>query len=288
MNTLKIAVTQFKAHHDAARNTEKAVSLISSAASKKADVVCLQELFTSPYFPQYGDQSAFDYAEPIDGPSLKAVAKAAKASKIYVIAPFFEKRARGVYYNSAVVFDPAGKNVALYRKLHVPQDAHSFSEKYYFAPGDLGYVAVDTPLARLGILICWDQWYPEAARATALKGAEVLFYPTAIGWHKEEPKDVAKTQLEAWKVMHQSHAIANGVFVAASNRVGSEGDLTFWGNSMIVEPSGKIIKSASTEKEEVVVSECDLRKIEAQRHGWPFLRDRRVDTYGDLLKRFNG
>ncbi|MDP2717675.1 MAG: nitrilase-related carbon-nitrogen hydrolase, partial [Candidatus Micrarchaeota archaeon] len=228
---LKIAVCQAKAFADADANLKKAEAQVAQAAKKKADVVCLQEMYRSPYFPQYGDPAGFDYAERVDGQSFKAFSKLARRHKMHIVAPIFEERAPGLYYNSAIVLGPDGKLAGHYRKLHIPQDAHSFSEKYFFAPGDLGYCLVDTKKARIGVLICWDQWYPEAARALALKGAQVLFYPTAIGWHKNEPDAVRQTQRNAWRIMHQSHAIANGVFVAAANRVGTEGNLTFWGSS---------------------------------------------------------
>lgn len=281
-----VAVIQFAASSDAEKNVEKAVQLVEQAAQKKAHVVCLQELYRSPYFPQHGDHAAFDYAEPLEGPTFKALAPVARKHKLYIIAPLFEKRAPGVYFNSAIVLNPKGKIAGHYRKLHVPQDAHSFSEKYYFAEGDKGYCVVDTPYGKLGILICWDQWYPEAARLTALKGAEIIFYPTAIGWHKNEAKQNRPDQLNAWKTMHQAHAIANNVFVAASNRIGTENDLTFWGHSLICAPSGRIIALASQDKEDVLVAECDLDAVTVQRHGWPFLRDRRIDAYGGLLHRF--
>ena len=286
--SVPIAVIQAKASNDPDKNVDAAVGFVQKAAGTGAKIVCLQELFRSPYFPQYGEYAAFDYAEPLDGPSAQALGKVARQEKVWVIAPIFEKRARGVYYNSAIVLNDKGKLAGHYRKLHLPQDAHSFSEKYYFAPGDLGYCTVQTPWAKIGMMICWDQWYPEGARVMALNGAEILFYPTAIGWHKSEEKDVAKDQREAWMTMHRAHAIANGVFVAAPNRTGSEGDLTFWGSSMIIEPSGRVVREGSLGKEEILSWDCDLSKIEQQRHGWPFLRDRRVDTYGDLLHRFNG
>ena len=286
--SVPIAVIQAKASNDPDKNVDAAVGFVQKAAGTGAKIVCLQELFRSPYFPQYGEYAAFDYAEPLDGPSAQALGKVAKSEKVWVIAPIFEKRARGVYYNSAIVLNDKGKLAGHYRKLHLPQDAHSFSEKYYFAPGDLGYCTVQTPWAKIGMMICWDQWYPEGARVMALNGAEILFYPTAIGWHKSEEKDVAKDQREAWMTMHRAHAIANGVFVAAPNRTGSEGDLTFWGSSMIIEPSGRVVREGSLGKEEILSWDCDLSKIEQQRHGWPFLRDRRVDTYGDLLHRFKG
>ncbi|MBI2445044.1 carbon-nitrogen hydrolase [Candidatus Micrarchaeota archaeon] len=287
-SSVPIAIVQAKGSDTPEKNLDAAVGFVQKAAQGGAKIVALQELFRSPYFPQYGDYSAFDYAEKLDGPSAKALGKVAKEEKTWVIAPIFEKRSRGLYYNSAIVLDDKGKLAAHYRKLHLPQDAHSFSEKYYFAPGDLGYCVFDTPWAKIGLMICWDQWYPEGARVMALQGAEILFYPTAIGWHKSEEKDVAKDQREAWMTMHRSHAIANGVFVAAPNRCGKEGDLTFWGSSLIIEPSGRIVREGSLGKEELLSWVCDLSKIETQRHGWPFLRDRRVDMYGDLLQRFKG
>lgn len=282
-----VAVTQFAASKDAEKNVQKAVDLVTQAAKKKAHVVCLQELYRSPYFPQHGDQAAFDFAEPLKGPTFQALSPLAKKHNLYIIAPIFEKRAPGLYFNSAIVLDPSGQIAGHYRKMHVPQDAHSFSEKYFFAQGDKGYCVVDTPHGRLGVLICWDQWYPEAARLTALKGADFLFYPTAIGWHKDEDQRAKPDQLAAWKTMHQSHAIANNVFVAAANRIGKEDDLTFWGHSLVAAPSGRIIAEASQDQEAVTVAACDLDAISVQRHGWPFLRDRRIDSYGDLSSRFS-
>ncbi len=285
---VKIAVIQFPAKVNADSNVQSAVKLVEQAAAKGAKIICLQELYRSPYFPQGGDYANFDYAENLGGPSVQALGPVAKTHKIWLIVPIFEKRTAGLYYNSAIVLGPDGKQKAHYRKLHLPQDAHSFSEKYYFAPGDLGYCIVDTPYGKIGVMICWDQWYPEGARLMALKGAQILFYPTAIGTHNAEPKDVAVDQREAWMTMHRSHAIANGVFVAAPNRVGKEGDLTFWGTSLVIEPSGRIIAEGSQKDAQVLVADLDLDKIALQRHGWPFLRDRRVDTYGDLLHRFTG
>ncbi|MBI5035967.1 carbon-nitrogen hydrolase [Candidatus Micrarchaeota archaeon] len=281
----KIALIQTTASGGVKDNVGRTIKLVEKAAKQGAKIVCLQELFNTHYFPQRTEQADFGYAETIPGPTTNAMAQVAKKNKVYLIVPLFEKKTQGLYYNSVVVLSDKGEQVGHYRKLHIPQDAHSFSEKYFFAEGDLGYVVVDSPYGKIGVLICWDQWYPEAARAVALKGAQFIFYPTAIGWHKNEPKEIAKTQREAWIAMHQSHAIANGVFVAAANRVGVEDDLKFWGASIAVAPSGKILVEGG-EKEEILFAECDLKEIEQQRQGWPFLRDRRIDTYHPLLKRF--
>lgn len=282
---IRIALVQQKAGEDKKENIKKAVSYIKSAVRKKAKVVCLQELFATPYFPQEENQKFFRLAEPIPGPVSEALSKAAKQNRVYIIGSLFEKRAQGVYHNTVLVFSPKGDVVAKYRKMHIPDDPH-FYEKFYFAPGDLGFQAVQTPAGNLGLLICWDQWYPEAARLTALQGAQILFYPTAIGWHKSENNKAKEQQSAAWEIMHRSHAIANGVFVAAVNRVGKEGELTFWGSSFVSDPSGTIIARAGGDKEEVLVADCDLRKIDEWREGWPFLRDRRIDAYGQLTERF--
>lgn len=281
---VRIALVQCSLTKDAKSNLAKSVKLVEQAAKAGAKIVCLQELFSSPYFPQTARHEDFSYAENIPGPTSRAMERLARRQKIYLIVPLFEKRTTGVYYNSALVFGPKGL-LGHYRKLHVPQDAHSFSEKYFFANGDLGYLVVPTTYGKIGVLICWDQWFPEAARILALKGAEILFYPTAIGWHKSEHQEVARDQREAWLTMHRAHAIANGCFVAAPNRAGVEGDLTFWGSSCVYAPSGRLIATAGISQEGVLLADCDLDQIRQQRLSWPFLRDRRIDTYDPILKR---
>ena len=238
----------------------------------------------SEYFCQEEDPENFKLAEPIPGPTTDAISKAAKDNNVSVIAGIFEKRARGLYHNSAAVIDNSGKLLGVYRKMHIPDDPHYY-EKLYFAPGDLGFKAFDTEYGKLGTLICWDQWYPEAARLTALLGAQILFYPTAIGWFPEEEESTKEMQ-DAWQTIQRAHGIANGVFVVAVNRVGKEGKINFWGSSFVSGPFGEIIAKASADKEEVLVVKCDLSKIDATRHGWPFLRDRRIDAYKGVSSRF--
>jgi N-carbamoylputrescine amidase len=284
---LRIGLVQMSCTSDKAANVEKALAGVRDAARRGAQVVCLQELFASTYFCQVEDAALFDLAEPIPGPTSEAVAAVAKELGIVVVTSLFEKRAPGVYHNTAIVLGTAGENLGLYRKMHIPDDP-SYYEKFYFTPGDLGFVALSTPFAKIGPLICWDQWYPEAARLTALKGAEVLFYPTAIGWHPSEKDEFGASQLAAWQTIQKSHAIANGVFVAAVNRVGHEGPaaggLDFWGHSFVCDPFGVVLAEAG-EGEETLVVECDLSRQEEVRRGWPFLRDRRIDAYDGLRAR---
>ncbi len=285
--TLTVGLVQMATVSDKSRNVEKAIAGIKDAAQRGAQVICLQELFASPYFCQVEDAALFDLAEPISGPTTQAIAEAAKASGVVVITPVFEKRAAGVYHNSSVVLGTGGEQLGIYRKMHIPDDP-LFYEKFYFTPGDLGFVNVETPFANVGPLICWDQWYPEAARLTALRGAEVLFYPTAIGWHPAEKSEFGASQLSAWQTMQRAHAIANGVFVVAVNRVGHEGaedgGIEFWGHSFVCDPFGVVLAEAG-QGEEVLVVECDLARQEQVRRGWPFLRDRRIDAYGGLTSR---
>ena len=281
---ITIGLVQMSMSSDANTNLEKAIKKIKEAASKGAQVVCLPELFMSEYFCQEEDPENFKLAEPIPGPTTDAISKAAKENNVSVIAGIFEKRARGLYHNSAAVIDNSGKLLGVYRKMHIPDDPHYY-EKFYFAPGDLGFKAFDTEHGKLGTLICWDQWYPEAARLTALLGAQILFYPTAIGWFPEEEESTKEMQ-DAWQTIQRAHGIANGVFVVAVNRVGKEGKINFWGSSFVSGPFGEIIAKASADKEEVLVVKCDLSKIDATRHGWPFLRDRRIDAYKGVSSRF--
>ncbi len=281
---IKIALIQGKAFDDVEKNIERTMEKIKAAAHAGAKIVCTQELFATKYFPQTQDYAAFDLAEKIPGPTTEKLSKTAKENGVIIIASLFEKRAQGVYHNTAVVFNEKGELIHKYRKMHIPHDP-GFEEKYYFTPGDLGFSSVQTSVGRLGVLVCWDQWFPEAARLTALSGAQIIFYPTTIGWGSFEKPQTRREQLNAWKIMHQSHSIANGVFVAAANRVGVEGDKTFWGNSIACDPAGNIIANASADKEEILYAECDLHKIEEQRKGRPFLRDRRIDFYQDLSRR---
>src|SRR5215472_1295030 len=266
-------------------NLDKAIVKIEEAAKRGAQIVCTQELFGAHYPCQVEDPKFFDLAEAIPGPTTEALGAVAKARKIVIVASIFERRAAGVYHNTAAVIDEAGKIVGRYRKMHIPDDPRYY-EKFYFTPGDLDFVAHPTSRGPIGTLVCWDQWFPEAARLTAMAGAQVLFYPTAIGWwHGETPDDRVK-MLEAWKTIQRSHAIANGVYVAVVNRTGVEDDLEFWGSSFVVDPFGEVVASAATSREETLVVECDLGKIERTRRNWPFLRDRRIDAYGDLTRRF--
>jgi N-carbamoylputrescine amidase len=284
---VKLGLVQMACTEDKARNIERALDGIADAAGRGAAVVCLQELFASLYFCQSEDAALFDLAEPIPGPTTELLAAAARKHRVSVVASVFEKRAAGVYHNTALVFGPDGSELGRYRKMHIPDDP-LFYEKFYFTPGDLGFVTLQTPEAKLGPLVCWDQWYPEAARLTALRGAEILVYPTAIGWHPSERETHGAAQLSAWQTIQRSHAIANGVFVAAVNRVGHEGaadaGLEFWGHSFVCDPFGVVLAEAG-QGEEVLVVECDLERQEQVRRGWPFLRDRRIDAYDGIGKR---
>lgn len=280
---VRVGLVQMASSGDIAGNVKKAVSQVKLAAAEGARIVCLQELYRTPYFCQTQNANYFDFAETIPGPSTDALSKAAKASKTVVIASLFEKRASGVYHNTAVVIDADGKILGKYRKMHIPDDP-GFYEKFYFVPGDLGFKMFETKYAKIGVLICWDQWFPEAARLTALQGAEILFYPTAIGWKPQEPEET-KNYHAAWETIQRSHAVANGVFVASVNRVGKEGDLQFWGQSFVCDPFGHVIYRADPRKEEIILADCDLEKVEKTRREWPFLRDRRIDAYQDILSR---
>jgi N-carbamoylputrescine amidase len=286
--TVRVGLVQMSTVAEKAANLEKAHARVLEAKQKGADLVCLPELFASPYFCQTEDSALFDLAEPIPGPTTQAMAEAARAAQVSLVVPVFERRARGLYHNSLIVLGPDGEPLGTYRKMHIPDDP-LFYEKYYFTPGDLGFCAFETPKVKLGPLICWDQWYPEAARLTALRGAEILVYPTAIGWHPGEKAEFGAAQLSAWQTIQRSHAIANGVFVMAVNRVGHEGPkpggLEFWGHSFVADPFGVVLAEAS-EGEETLVVECDLSRMESVRRNWPFLRDRRIDAYGDITRRF--
>ncbi|MCP5558804.1 MAG: carbon-nitrogen hydrolase [Verrucomicrobiaceae bacterium] len=263
----------------------KHVDLIRDAAAKGAQIVCLQELFLTPYFCRTQDTDLFDLAETIPGPTTEALQPLAKELGIVIIASLFEKRGPGLYHNTAAIIDADGTLLGKYRKMHIPQDP-GFEEKFYFTPGDLGYRVWDTKFGRIGVLICWDQWYPEAARLTALAGAQILFYPTAIGWLASEKAELGKAQHTAWETVQRGHAVANGCFVAAVNRTGNEGETEFWGQTFVANPYGEIIEKAAVSKEEVLIVPCDLKEVEDFRRIWPFFRDRRIDTYAALTKRY--
>jgi N-carbamoylputrescine amidase len=273
------------------KNLKKAVSWIEKAAKGGAEVICLPELFRSQYFCQQEDIKYFDLAETVPGPSTEAIGEAARKHKVVVIVPVFEKKAAGLYYNSAAIVDTNGEVAGLYRKMHIPDDP-AYYEKFYFTPGDLGYKCFNTKYGNIGTLICWDQWYPEGARLTALRGASILFYPTAIGWHPHEKAEHGKSQFESWQVVQRGHAVANGVYVAAVNRVGLEKQspdspgIEFWGSSFIADPQGVIIAQASADKEEILFADIDQERIEYIRRNWPFFRDRRIDSYVGIDKRY--
>jgi N-carbamoylputrescine amidase len=270
---------------DPAKNLRKAIEQISKAARRGAKLVCLPELFRSLYFCQKQDYACFDLAEPIPGPTTKVLAAVAKKHKITLVSSLFEKRTGGLYHNTTVVFGPDGKTLGMYRKMHIPDDP-GFNEKFYFTPGDTGFEPIDTPVGKLGVLVCWDQWYPEAARLMALRGAQILIYPTAIGWARGEKKEVCDTQRSAWQTIQRSHAIANGVYILSINRTGWEKDLNFWGTSFVSNPFGRVVAEASLSREEIVHAFLDLKETTSTRQHWPFLRDRRVDAYGGLDQRF--
>jgi N-carbamoylputrescine amidase len=285
--TVRVALVQMSCAAEKAPNVRKALERIGEAASGGANIVCLQELFHNRYPCQSEDHARFAEAEPIPGPTSDALAAAARRHGVTVVGSIFERRAPGIYHNTAVVLGADGKLAGLYRKMHIPDDP-LYYEKFYFTPGDLGFRACDTPAGRIGVCICWDQWFPEAARLTALHGAGILFYPTAIGWLPDEKETYGPSQHSAWETMMRSHAIANGVFVAAPNRVGMEGPVQFWGASFVCDPYGNVLARASHDQEELLLADCDLSLIDVARTHWPFLRDRRIDAYGDLLKRWAG
>ncbi len=284
----KIGLVQMRCTDDARENQAAAEDGIRRAAKRGAKVVCLPELYRGLYFCQSEDHSNFEQAEPIPGPSTEALGGLARKLKVAIVGSLFERRAAGVYHNTAVVLDADGRHVGTYRKMHIPDDP-LYYEKFYFAPGDLGFQAFDTKHGRIGTLVCWDQWYPEAARLTALRGATVLFYPTAIGWHPSEKKQWGESQTSAWQTIQRSHAIANGVYVASVNRVGHEGPkgggIEFFGASFVCDPYGRMIAEASRDKAEVLIAEVDPKTVETARQHWPFLRDRRIDAYGPITER---
>jgi N-carbamoylputrescine amidase len=286
----KVGLVQMRMSPDPDANLRTATGRVREAAAAGAAVVCLPELFRSLYFAQREDHATFDLAEPIPGPSTTALSQVARETGVVVIVPIFEKRAPGLYHNSAVIVDATGEIAGTYRKMHIPDDP-AYYEKFYFAPGDLGFRAFDTRVGRIGTLVCWDQWYPEGARLTALQGAGILFYPTAIGWHPSEKATHGAQQLDAWRTIQRGHAIANGVFVAAVNRVGHEASagadgIEFWGHSFLADPFGVILAEAPADREVVLIADVDLARIEEVRRGWPFLRDRRVDAYAGIGERF--
>ena len=274
---------------DPEANLDRAVEKIREAAQRGAQIICLQELFRSQYFCREEDARLFDLAEPIPGPSTERLCPVAAELGVVIIASLFEKRAAGLYHNTAAIIDADGKLLGIYRKMHIPDDPLYF-EKYYFTPGDLGFRAFDTKFGRIAALVCWDQWYPEAARLAAMTGANVIFYPTAIGWHPAEKAQYGEAQYDAWRTIQRSHAIANGIYVAVANRVGFEGPpergLEFWGASFVSDPFGRVLAEASHDKEEILVVECDPKQMEEVRRNWPFLRDRRIDAYGGITHRF--
>lgn len=290
-STFRVGLIQARASADPAENLAKAEERIAEAALGGAQIICLQELFRSEYFCREERADLFDLAEPVPGPTTERLGRLAREMKVSIVASLFERRAPGVYHNTAAVLNPDGELAGIYRKMHIPEDPLYF-EKFYFTPGDLGYGAMETPFARIGVLVCWDQWYPEAARLTAMEGAEILFYPTAIGWHPKEKEQHGAAQADAWRTIQRGHAIANGVYVAAVNRVGYEGTqesgLEFWGGSFVADPFGGVLAEASREKEEVLVVECDRRRIEEVRRNWPFFRDRRIDSYSGITRRWAG
>jgi N-carbamoylputrescine amidase len=280
-----VALVQMTGHTSKQHNVDKPLARIGEAAAAGAHIVSLQELFPGQYPCQSEDHTRFDQAEPIPGPTSDALAEAARQHEVVIVGSLFERRAPGLYHNTAVVFDADGSQVGIYRKMHIPDDP-LYYEKFYFTPGDLGFRAFDTRFGRVGVCVCWDQWYPEAARLTALAGAQILFYPTAIGWLPNEKDIYGASQHSAWETMMRSHAIANGVFVAAANRTGREGELEFWGASFVADPNGNVLARATHDKEETLLVECDFDKIDVVRTHWPFLRDRRIDAYADLTKRY--
>ena len=290
MGKFTVGLVQMSCSLDPRENLAKAEARIREAAGRGAQIICLQELFRSQYFCREENADLFELAEPIPGPSTEALSKLAKSLNVVIVGSLFERRAAGVYHNTAVVLDADGTLLGKYRKMHIPDDP-LYYEKFYFAPGDLGFPNFDTKFGRIAVLVCWDQWYPEGARLASLGGANILFYPTAIGWHPSEKHEFGAAQLDAWRTIQRSHAIANGVFVAAVNRVGFEGTpesgLEFWGHSFVSDPFGQILAEGSSEKEEILIVECDPKRVEEVRRNWPFLRDRRIDAYSPILERWH-
>jgi N-carbamoylputrescine amidase len=290
VETFRVGLVQMACGLDPQANLDTAALKVREAARKGAQIVCLQELFRSQYFCREEDARLFDLAEPIPGPSTDVLCPLAKELGVVIVASLFEKRATGLYHNTAAIIDADGTLLGIYRKMHIPDDP-LFFEKFYFTPGDLGFRAFDTKFGRIAVLVCWDQWYPEAARLASLTGANILFYPTAIGWHPAEKAQYGEAQHDAWRTAQRAHAIANGIYVAAVNRVGFEkgttdAGLEFWGASFVSDPFGRVLAEASHDQEEILVVECDVKVMEEVRRGWPFLRDRRIDAYGPITNRF--
>ncbi len=291
----RVGLIQMACSPEPEKNLEHAIEMVREAAGRGAQAVCLPELFLTQYFCQREDASLFDLAEPIPGPATTRLSQVARQQKVVLIASLFEKRAPGVYHNTAAVLDCDGKLAGIYRKMHIPDDP-LYYEKFYFTPGDLGFRAFDTEMGRLGTLVCWDQWYPEGARLTALRGAQVLFYPTAIGWHPAEKERYGRAQHDAWRTVQRAHAIANGVYVAVANRVGHETGnvrgkqaagpgLEFWGGSFLCDAFGTVLAEAPPDREEILIGEVDVKALEDVRRNWPFLRDRRIDSYAGISNR---
>jgi N-carbamoylputrescine amidase len=285
----RIGLVQMSCAQDPNQNLAKAEWRIREAAGRGVRIVCLQELFRSQYFCREENAELFALAEPVPGPTTEKLAELARELEVAIIAPLFERRAAGLYHNTAAVLDASGSLLGLYRKMHIPDDP-LYYEKFYFTPGDLGVPRFDTRYGRIAVLVCWDQWYPESARMASLSGADVVFYPTAIGWHPSEKDQHGAGQLDAWRTVQRGHAIANGIYVAAVNRVGYEGPpghgLEFWGNSFVADPFGQVLAEASQDGEETLIVECDPRRVEEVRRNWPFLRDRRIDAYSPILNRW--
>jgi N-carbamoylputrescine amidase len=279
--TISVGLVQMACSPDTGKNLENAMDSIRAASKKGAQIICLPELFLTQYFCQTEETENFSLAEPIPGPTSETLTRLAKELQVVLVVPIFEKRTQGIYHNTAIVIDADGSIAGTYRKMHIPDDP-CFFEKFYFTPGDTGFKSFDTHYGKVGVLICWDQWFPEAARLTALSGAQFLFYPTAIGYQDEDAK-VSQQQISAWETIQKSHAISNGVFLGSVNRVGRENALTFWGRSFVCDPFGKVIEQAENEPQ-IVIAQCALSEIESTRQNWPFLRDRRVDAYQGLSK----
>ncbi|GAC1702296.1 MAG: carbon-nitrogen hydrolase [Candidatus Acidiferrum sp.] len=293
-NKFSVGLVQMRCTANADENLTRAIEKIREAAMRGAQIISLHELFHGEYFCRTEDPELFNLAEAVPGPTTEVLARIAKESNVALVVSLFERRAAGVYHNTCAVLDADGSFLGKYRKMHIPDDP-LYYEKFYFTPGDLGFLNFDTKYARIGVQICWDQWYPEGSRIIALTGAQVIFYPTSIGWHPHEKAEFGAAQLEAWVTMHRSHAIANGIYAAAINRVGFEGrpekgdpGLEFWGNSLVADPFGQILSKAANDKEEILVVECDPAKSEDTRRNWPFLRDRRIDAYAPILNRWLG
>jgi len=285
MSIVNLGLIQTHATEDKADNLSRTLGLIRDAAKRGANIICLQELFLTPYFCKREDPDLFDLAEPIPGDTTRTLSEIAKELGVVIVASLFEKRAAGLYHNTAAIIDADGTYLGKFRKMHIPEDP-GFNEKFYFTPGDLGYRVWDTKFGRIGVLVCWDQWYPEAARLTAMAGAQILFYPTAIGWLESEKSELGKAQHCAWETVQRGHAVANGCYVAAVNRVGVEEETEFWGQSFVASPYGEFVAKASEKHEEVLIASVDLKAVEDFRRIWPFFRDRRIDSYSEIVQRW--